>query len=449
MLAMPIEHLNYLEAIKFVESFPNLDQPLMAECIEPNMTPQEMRVVLNKLGNPERGRGTVHITGSKGKGSTASLIASGLNAQDQLSALFTCPHIISYLERMSIGGELIKETEFSAGIEKIKEQIKAMHKESEPPIALFYVLIALFFSILKEHNPEIRWQVLEVGLGGKNDPTNIFDQKDLAVITPIHREHIKFLGETVVEITENKAGIITPGCQVVVAPQQNDVVVEILKSRAEESGCQFVYVPDHYHCRNLEKSEGGQKLTIEGPWGIEEFSTSMIGKHQIVNTMTALAAIDCLAKKSFTRQPDLISAGFTAAKLKGRLEVLGHKPLVIADGAHTPESAQLLTDTIDEYFNYEQKILVLATGRDKLASGLVKALVKNTDKVIVTNSRNAKAMPIEELAEVVSQNFSGEVLMIDGVLAALDKAKSMAGESDLVLVSGSLFAAGEAAATTF
>lgn len=434
----------YQDAINFIKSFPDLDHPLHKPEDKPYMTPVKMKRVLQSLKNPHHDRGTVHVTGTKGKGSVASLIAGALNELDGPSGLFVCPHLISYTERISIDSCPVTEADFASSLSKLESLLNAQRNSDQERLSQFHVVIALFFTLLREHTPPVKWQVLEVGMGGKNDSTNVFNSKELAVFTSMHLEHQEFFGDTLSHVIENKAGIITPGCHVIVAPQKHKIVTEKLRQRAEEQGCKITSVEDNYTCTNFEFHKNRQTIEISGPYGKEFFTTRLIGEHQIENTMTALAAIDALSESGIKRNTDEIQKGFAQAYLPGRFKVIASDPTVIADGAHTPESAEILNKFIDKQFNYSKKILIVATGKDKNVGSIISNLLSNCDHLIVTKTNHSKSLEPENLKERATKVFAGSIEIAESIEEALVKAKSLASKDDLILVTGSLHAAAEA-----
>ncbi len=222
--------MNYEQAITYLESFTDFERGFIAPQKQLGrnlkMPLSAMQRFLETIGSPQNGTKTIHITGSKGKGSTANFIASILHKSGFRTALFTSPHIHSYTERIAFDLQPIPETVFAQGITELKPFI-ANFEKTEEAFSTFGILTALFFHLVKNSKPLIDWQIIEVGLGGKDDLTNVFASKEAAVITPISLEHTAILGHSKLEIAQNKAGIITPGCLTVLS-RQNDLGVETL-----------------------------------------------------------------------------------------------------------------------------------------------------------------------------------------------------------------------------
>lgn len=436
--------MDFKEAIAFVEGFPNPDQPLFGGDSQEAMTPDKMRAFLDSIGGYHSNRGTVHVTGSKGKGSTSSFTASLLNKLDGPAALFVSPHLISYTERITIGGKRISEADFARTMLELKENLSSQTYTKGDSPAQFYLLIALFLKICESWNPTVKWQVLEVGLGGLNDPTNFFTTKDLAIFSPIHIEHKAFLGNSLEDIVHNKAGIIKEGSHVLVSQQDYPEVVSILRERARQIGCQFTYVPEQYQLKDYSVKDDRQMFSLVGPYGTESFATKMLGHHQVINATTAICAIDLLDGKGIKRDTTLINEGLEATFLPGRFEVLDTNPYFIVDGAHTRESAQMLYKFVSENYVYNRLILILAISSDKDCDSIIQAVASPAHKVYATRTGNYRSIESTQLASRIKKITDTSVVSVNELSEAITKALELAEEDDLVLVTGSLYASCEA-----
>lgn len=456
--------MNYKEAVAWLESLPNLDHPPLVRNSRPHMTPESCRAFLTTLGidpdgkNKKRPTGLVHITGSKGKGSTTTMLSTVLNELDGPSAHFISPHLRSHTERINLASNEIKEEEFAAAVSRLKKKIESLDQESdrwsEPgSISLFYALIAMFLSLSGEEDEKRwhKWRVMEVGLGGLKDATNIFEKKELCIFTPIHLEHRSFLGKDLKAITQNKAGIIKEKSRVLVAKQVFEPVVSWLKKRTEEMGGEFLVVEDHYRMEKMQVHGDRQSFVLNGPSGKQEFWTRMIGEHQVINATTTIAAVDFLNVKNSTTEgtssrTELINKAFMSARLPGRFEVLKREPLLIADGAHTGSSARLLKKFILEHYSYQDLHLILALGADKEVVSILEALLPGAKRITVTSTGKHNSLSAMELAKKIkeSQPQSPDPVAIENIDEALCLALDTARKDDLVLVTGSLYAAVEA-----
>lgn len=438
--------MNYKESVDWLLEIPNLDQPVKGACNRNVMTPERMRKFLERTGgSTATGAKTIHVTGTKGKGSTTTMLASVLNKLDGPSALFVSPHLKSFTERITLNGQSITEAVFAREATRIKEAVSKAGSFGEGEFSQFYVLISLFLNLVKEADPHIRWQILEVGLGGRFDPTNIFDHKELAVFVPVHKDHCAFLGDTIEEIAREKAEIIKEGCHVIIAEQPYPEAFAVISEKAKDMGCEFTYVPDHYKVESMTVEGDRQSFSMVGPRGVERYRTRMLGHHQLINSATVLASIDLVSQtnKELEWDQDKINAGLELASLPGRMEVLSESPFVIADGAHTKESAEITVRFVKDHYVFRRLILVLAISNDKDKIAIIDAVAKDADLVIATAIEKPRATPADELRDLVKKRTCCAVETISGVEAALARARELALEEDLILVTGSLYLAAE------
>ncbi|HEX6030054.1 MAG TPA: Mur ligase family protein, partial [Tepidiformaceae bacterium] len=285
--------MDYSEAIEYLMSFTDMERGFQASP-SPTMSLESVRSLLARLNDPHVGRGTVHITGSKGKGSTAAMVANILRHSGQSTALFTSPHMHSFTERIVINGDAVSPEEFAAGIEAIQPAIEAEKESVHGNVSTFGILTALFFWLVRAQARKVDWQVVEVGLGGTFDATNVLEPPEIAVITPISLEHTAILGTSPAEIARDKAGIIKAGTTCVLAPQKDPAVLDVVRARCEEVGGQLVDVAARYEVQPLEKHVFGQSAKLTGPGGPREIRTPMLGRHQLENAATAVAVAEAL-----------------------------------------------------------------------------------------------------------------------------------------------------------
>ncbi len=291
--------MEYSEAIDYMLSLSDLERGYQASP-NPVMNLETMRSLLSRLNDPHRGRPTVHVTGTKGKGSTAAMIAGILRRADYSTALYTSPHLHSFTERINIGGDPISPEEFAAGLDAIRGAIDVERESVHGDVSTFGALTALFFWLVRAQVPRIDWQVVEVGLGGTFDATNVVDPPEVAVITPISLEHTAILGNTPAEIAKDKAGIIKAGSTAVVAPQQDPAVLDVVRERCIEVGATFVDVGALFEVVVQEKHPFGQSFRLIGPNGERALRTPMLGYHQLQNAATAVAAAEAIRARGHT-----------------------------------------------------------------------------------------------------------------------------------------------------
>jgi dihydrofolate synthase/folylpolyglutamate synthase len=407
---------------------------------------RRMESLLRRLGNPHLKVNTVHIAGTKGKGSVAAMIASVLKASGYTTGLYTSPHLIDIKERFRVDGRMIAEDELVELVDRILPEVSEVNRLAEyGRLTTFELLTALALCFFEQRN--VQFQVIEVGLGGRLDATNVICP-EVCVITAIGLDHTEVLGETLAQVTREKAGIIKQGIPVVSSPQ-TDEVIEMIRRICQHKGAPLVVVGDDVKWQGLGFKKGGQHLTIEGTRDSYQIVIPLIGSYQLGNATTAVAALEFLAGKGFSISRRGITEGLESVSWPGRFQVVGSKPTVLLDGAHNPTSADALVSSMGSYFGqdwqerFNPSVLVLGVSIDKDAIGILSVLRDSFKKIVVTSSRHPRAMVTEDLeAELKKHGLSVEA--IDKVPEAVSKAKQLAGEDGLVLVTGSIFVVGEA-----
>lgn len=434
--------MEYAEAVEFLLSLSDMERGYQASS-NPTMSLESMRSLLGRLNDPHLGRPTVHITGSKGKGSTSAMIAGVLREAGYRTALYTSPHLHSFTERIAIDGEPVSPEEFAAGLAAIRGAVEAERESVHGDVSTFGVLTALFFWLVRAQVPRVDWQVVEVGLGGTFDATNVFEATDVAVITPISLEHTAILGPTTTAIAKDKAGIIKRGTTAVVAPQRDPAVLEVIRARCEEVGAELVDVGALYTVEPGEKHAFGQAFRVRGPDCAYEMRTPMLGRHQLDNAATAVAAAEAIRARGFALSERAIVEGVARTRVPGRMEVMGQRPLIVADGAHNGESAEALAAALREYFSWKRCFLVIGVTRDKDLRSMGFALARLAELIVCVGFRNPRSMdPYQMIQEI---GFLGPAAVAEeSVAAGLETALAHASEDDLVCVTGSLYVVAEA-----
>ncbi|HMO54288.1 MAG TPA: folylpolyglutamate synthase/dihydrofolate synthase family protein [Tepidiformaceae bacterium] len=434
--------MEYSEAIDYLLSLSDMERGYQAST-NVTMNLASMRGLLARLNHPQRDRPTVHVTGSQGKGSTSAMIAGILPAADYNVSLYSSPHLHSYTERINIGGDSISPEEFAAGLSAIRDAIEAERQGVHGDVSTFGALTALFFWLTRAQLPRVDWQVVEVGLGGTFDATNVMDPPEVAVITPVSLEHTAILGNTPAEIARDKAGIIKEGCTAVVAQQQDPEVIGVVRERCDEVGAELIDVGSLYEVEVTEKHAFGQAFVVRGPEGVRQMRSPMLGLHQVQNAATAVAAAEAIRKRGYPVSDLAIADGVAHTRVPGRLEVMGQAPLIVADGAHNDESAAALAAALKDYFTWRRYFLVLGCNRDKDVRGIAFKLARLAQLIICTRFENPRAMdPFVMIQEV---GFLGPAAVAEESVAdALDTALSHAEAEDLVVVTGSLYVVAEA-----
>ena len=397
---------------------------------------ERMRALAQRLGNPHDVTPTVHITGTKGKGSTAAMVTSVLEQARCAPGLYTSPPLHAFRERIRLGQEPVSEAVFGNLMGQVWPVVEAMASDSSyGRVTTFEALTAMAFLCYVQSQRQ--FQVLEVGLGGTLDATNIVERPLVCVITPISLDHTQVLGDTVEAIARDKAGIIKPGAAVVVGPQE-PAAMAVLEAACTAKGARMVKVDEEYSWELLGWDVEGQTFRVSGPAGSRTLRIPLLGRHQIGNACCAVAAVEALGVDARA-----VEEGLRSVKWPGRLEVVGTSPLVLADGAHNPHAMRALTRAVREYFPGRSCILVMGFSDGHHLEGVVEEAAALQPKlVIATRSRHPRAVVPRRIADHFAQ-YAVPVEEVDHVDRAVDRAMELAEGDDLVLGSGSLFAVAE------
>ena len=427
-----------------------IEQALLARWPETRIEPTLERIaaLVDMLGSPQLTYPTIHIGGTNGKTTTSRMIDSLLFEMGLRTGRFTSPHLESYLERIAINGESISAKELIFSFNDISAYLDLMDEKFEHPISFFEAITALAFAAFAEHPIDVG--VIEVGMGGQWDATNVVDA-DVSVIMPIGLDHTEYLGETLTEIAQTKAGIIKEGGYVVLAQQEPECAVELLK-QAALVGADVAREGVEYSVLTRSIAVGGQLLAIQGAKEIyTDIFIPLHGKHQASNAAAALVAVEV-----FFGDQDLdieaVRAGFANVKSPGRCEVLHRDPTIIVDAAHNPHGASAIADTIQTEFTFDEVIGVFAPMGDKDVRGILLELEQVMDSVIVTANSSPRSMKVEELEKIASEIFgSDRVFSASTVTDAIDKAvkdciRPLSEDTIGILITGSVVTVGEARA---
>ena len=399
-----------------------------------------MQALFELVGNPHLEVPTVHIAGTKGKGSTAALISSVLQAQGYRPGLFTSPHLHSFRERIQYLNQPVTEKEFASLVEELWPVVQELNRKgSHSEVTTFELLTAMAFLHFRRQGADV--QVIEVGLGGRLDSTNLV-QPRACVITSISLDHTHILGDTLREIAYEKAGIIKRGSVAVMGPQAPEVR-PVIQEVCRELQVSLVSVESECSWTKGESDLEGQSFRLSTPWGTFDLWIPLLGRYQLENAATALATLQVLDQQGLTISHDAVARGFRSVRWPARLEVLGKAPLLVADGAHNPYSAARLLEALREYFTFKRLIGVVGVLSDKNVEGIVRELAEGFDLVVATRSRHPRSSAPAAVAEAF-RGFGVEARAVDDTRGALREALAQAGEDDLVVVTGSLFVAAEA-----
>ncbi len=400
--------------------------------------------LLHELDDPHLGRVTVHIAGSKGKGSVAAMIASILHAADLRTGLFTSPHLQRFTERIQIDGEPVSTEEFATGMTEIAPAVEAVQQRLPEGrhLVTFDVLTALGFFLFRQRDVES--QVIEVGLGGLLDSTNVFETKDCTVITNIGLEHRDILGNTVAEIARQKAGIIVKDCPTIMAPQRESAA-DVIREVAQEKGSPLTEVAKVCNLRRDSVSSEAQTFRLRTPKAGYQIKLPLLGKHQLDNATTAILAAEALARGGVNVSEEAIKAGLEKVRWPARIEAVRHRPLILVDAAHTADSARSLRDTLSEYLRVNDATLIIGVMGDKDLEGLVSAVEPMARRVIATRADHPRALDPAKVAAPF-RALGIETTVEPNLGAAIDTATNLSTPSDAIVILGSVALAGEARA---
>ena len=425
--------MDYRGALEYVLSFADYERwPGFAYAGRFDL--RRMDIFLERLGSPHLGRRTVHIAGSKGKGSTSAMIASGLVSAGHRTGLYTSPHLHTLRERIAVDGGPIGEEEFASLAALVRPEVEKVNREGAyGELTTFEILTALAFLYFRER--EAAFQVLEAGLGGRLDATNVV-RAEVSVITSISLDHQGVLGDTVARIAAEKAGIIKRGGVVVSAPQVAEAA-EVIGEACRRQGAELIVVGEGVTWEGRRADLRGQSLEVEGRRGRYEITIPLLGAHQRENAATAVAALEAAGIS-----PADITSGLARTRWPGRFEVLGTEPLLVADGAHNGDSARRLGEAVREHLEFERLILIIGTSTDKDVAGIVAGLAPLADEVIATSTRHPRAAdPALLVGEFQRHGITPRTA--SGVGEAVDEALALAGGKGLVLATGSIFIVAE------
>jgi dihydrofolate synthase/folylpolyglutamate synthase len=370
------------------------------------------------------------------------MIASVLQAAGYRSGLYTSPHLHNIRERIAVDGHAIGEDDFARLIEALAPQVAAENEDGRfGQLTTFELLTSLALLYFKDR--DVSWQVLEVGMGGRLDATNVVDEKAVCVITPISLEHMTILGDTVEKIAAEKAAIIRPGTTVVMAPQPYPEAAAVIRGRAAELGAPLLDVGETYSVHCLGWDLTGQSFRLAGSDCTRELWLPLLGAHQLENAATAVTAIDALRSGGIAVSEESIGEGLSRLSWPGRLEVLKDKPLIVVDGAHNGHSARRLRQALRDYFSFDRAIVVMGVSGDKTIAAMAEELAPLTHLLIATRSQHPRAAEPEAVAAAfAAQGVASETCPT--VAAAVDRARALAEPDDLICVVGSLFVVAEA-----
>jgi dihydrofolate synthase/folylpolyglutamate synthase len=425
-----------------------IEKALLARWPENRIAPTLERIsaLVDMLGSPQLTYPTIHIGGTNGKTTTSRMVDSLLFEMGLRTGRFTSPHLESYLERICINGQPIDAKEMIFSFNDISPYLDLMDTKFDNPISFFEAITAIAFAAFAEHPIDVG--VIEVGMGGQWDATNVVDA-DVSVIMPIGLDHMEYLGNTIADIAKTKAGIIKEQGFVVLAQQEPEAAVELLR-RAAEVGADVAREGLEYSIDSRAIAVGGQLISITGLRGhYDEIFLPLHGKHQASNAAAALIAVEAF----FGEQDldiDAVRAGFANVSSPGRCEIIHRDPTIILDAAHNPHGAKAIAETIQSEFTFDDVTGIIALMADKDALGILQALEPIMNQVIVATNSSERSMSVKDLEVLATQVFGADRVFTQPTLAeAIEKAikdsvRPLSEESLAILITGSVVTVGEA-----
>ena len=428
--------LSYAETLDYIYGFTDYKVKPQHRYAPDVIDPDRPARLLEALGNPHLDYCTIHIAGTKGKGSTAAICASVLRSGGWRTGLFTSPHLQSFRERIQVGSACIPPEDLADLIEEIRPAVDRVQG-----ITTFEVITILAFLYFNRQQVDVG--VVEVGLGGRLDATNVV-QPLVTIITTLGFDHTYLLGETLAEIAAEKGGIIKPGVPVVCVPQKAGALA-VLKRIAADKEAPLTQVGRDWWFEAENADLEGQSF-YAGAAGKEgkHYSLPLLGEHQLINATAALAALDIVSHTShLALSQDAKQQGLAKVDWPGRFQILQHRPAVVVDAAHNIDSVRAVRRTLEAIFPGRHCILVFGVTADKDVHAIIQELMPVADKIIVTAASHARAARPDDLLRQLEENGFEATAMPD-VLAALTLALDIAEPEDVICVTGSMFVAGAA-----
>ncbi len=432
-----------------------VERAILSRTPEHTVDPSLARVkaVLDLLGSPERATPVILVAGTNGKTSTTRMIEALLRGFGLRTGQFTSPHLHSVRERIAFDGEPITPDRFVATYDDVAPYLEIVDARSDIPLSFFEVLTVMAYAAFADAPVDVA--VVEVGMGGTWDSTNAADAQ-VAVVMPIAMDHMHILGESLTEIAENKAGILTKGSYGVIAEQQPEAA-EVLLARSVEVGAMIAREGLEFGLLARTVAVGGQVLTLRGLAGeFDEIFLPLLGQHQAHNAAAALAAVEAFLGGAHAERgslpADIVRTAFAGVTSPGRLETVRSSPTVLLDAAHNPAGAAATAAAIQDSYSFTRLVGVFAAMADKDVRGMLEALEPVLAEVVVTTSTSQRAMPLDDLAAVAVDVFGADRVEVSARLDdALESAVALAEEDanfggSGVLVTGSIVTVAEARA---
>jgi dihydrofolate synthase/folylpolyglutamate synthase len=398
---------------------------------------ENIKLLLEKLGNPQFAYELVHVGGTNGKGSTCQFTAQGLIEAGYRVGVYLSPHLERFSERIQVNNQEIPDTKIREGLKYIKPLVQELEHAGRY-LTFFEVTTALALWYFKVKKVEIAF--IEVGLGGNLDATNVI-MPIIACITNVSLDHLDILGNTIEAIAKDKSQIIKQGIPVVTAAKGKALC--FVEERAKQMGSKIIEVGKTIRWKRIKRNLEGQEFLVKTPLEIYQVHTNLLGKYQGENIACALAILEELKKGDFNLTKQNIIKGMEEVFLPSRSEVISRDPLILLDSAHNEAAIQSIKELILHDLSFRDLVLVIGIFKDKRVKQMVKLITPLARKIIVTQPKNSRAMEAAELVEIVEQYSKAKIFLKPSSMDAFNLARELANPQDLVLVCGSLALAGE------
>jgi len=431
--------MDYAAAVSYLAGLTDYEVSPATAYNAANFDLRRVETLLKRLGRPQRGRRTIHIAGTKGKGSTAAMLSSILVSAGYRTGLFTSPHLYSWQERIAVDGRPITKSDFARLAGAVRKHVQALNNRPRfGKITTFEALTAVAFLYFRDRGAD--FQALETGMGGRLDATNVA-RPEVCILTSISFDHTGVLGNTLSKIAAEKAGIIKPGCTVISAPQKAEALA-VIKRACRLSGVELVLAGKDIAWKRLGGNLRRQSFTVRSRNDSYNLRIPLLGDYQMENAGLAVAAAEALRLRGAKISSQHITAGLKKVRWPARLQILGKAPLLVIDGAHNVHSMNVLLASVKKYLTFNRLIVIFGSSGDKDIEGMAGELAGEAWKVIVTSSGHPRAAAARRLADIFrSQGVTADIK--HNAVEALSAALSASAEDDLILATGSLFLAAD------
>ncbi len=416
--------MDYEESLSYIANFPRFKK-------EPSLN--EMKLLLKELGNPEEKLKTINVAGTNGKGSTVAMLSSVLSTAGYKTGRYISPYVLEFRERMMINGKMIGKKRLAKITETVKEKADVL---LEHGVMLNAFEITTAVAMLWFAEEECDFAVLEAGLGGRFDATNTVPNPVLQIITSIGLDHTEQLGDTLAKITEEKCGILRPGCTLLTSPGQEQEVLTAMLNKCADLDATFV-TGAAGRAQIVSCDLSGMDILV----GKTELSLSLTGRHQINNLLTVVSAVSILNENHYKIKDEHLVEGIAATRFPARFELCSKEPVVILDGAHNPQAAAALAANVKEFLP-EKRTLLCGMMADKDCKAVMEILAPCFEHVITVPVQNPRAVDPKELAETAAE-YCPSTEARDNAKEALETVLENLKEDEALVVAGSLYLASE------